>query len=225
MFCSPRYDEESRTVVRMLRYTAACVCAWSLAILIADGQEVRPRFLLASSQIVSAMEERQLPTRGVQVRLAAPITAAIANPQLEVLAISLLSPHEMRLRLTCRDRSLCLSFFAIATYPEAVNPSVLKIKPDGEPSEIAKYAPASKAVADVPAASLPVKQAGSGLPPILHSGSPASLDFDEERVHVRIEVICLESGAVGDKIRVTTRDHKQIYVAEIVTPVLLKGTF
>ena len=84
--------------------------------------------------------------------------------------------------------------------------------------------PAARPVAAAPALATANKGVASSEAPVLRSGSPATLDFDEERVHVRVQVICLESGATGDKIRVTTRDHKQIYVAEIVAPRALKGT-
>lgn len=218
-------QEESRNVDRVLWLAAGCVCVWILAISVAVGQQVRPRFLLTPSQIVSAMENRQLPTRGVKVSLAAPITSVVANPQLEVQAVALLSSREMRLRMTCRDRSECLSFFAIATFPEEVNATALKLKPDSAPAGVVQRASFAKPVAEAFVSSATVKSVSQGQQPILHSGSPATLDFDGERVHVRVEVICLESGAAGDKIRVTTRDHRQVYVAEIVTSILLKGTF
>lgn len=215
-----RSRNQSRTLDRLPWLAAAGICAWNLLLPIAVAQNVHPRFLLNTAQIISAMEGRQLPTQGVQVRLAAPITSVSASPQLEIQSVALLNPHEMRLRMNCRDRSECLAFFAFATYPEAINPARISVKLDQKPAGADASLPAAK-----PVAAAPAKSNAPAGDPIIRSGAPATLDFDGDRLHVRIEVICLEAGIAGDKIRVTTRDHKQVYVAEILTPTLLKGTF
>jgi len=225
MVQSSRQCKRFLIVDRLLWLAAAGICAWSTAAASANAEEARPRVLLGPSQIVSEMQNRQLPTRGVQVRLAAPVTAASPNPRLEIEAVTLLSAHEMRLRMACSDRSQCLPFFAIATYPETMDPVTVAINPGRQPAGGEQPAPSAKPVAGSSAASASASTADPAEKPILRSGSPATLDFDGDRVHVRIEVICLQSGAAGDKIRVTTRDHKQVYVAEIVAPTLLKGTF
>ena len=58
----------------------------------------------------------------------------------------------------------------------------------------------------------------------IKQGAPAILLLDGEHVHVTLSVICLESGTPGQKIRVTTGDRKQIYLAEVVDANRLKGT-
>lgn len=211
--------KRSWTFERVLGLAAGALCAWNSASLAAKADEARHRAPVMPAEIVKTMEERQMPTRGVQVRLAAAITAAVQKPRLEIETVMPVSPRELRMRMACSDRSQCLPFFAIATYPEDVNPATLAIKPEhlvsvGDHPEPAAHAPSVSSGA-----------AGQGVAPMLRSGSPATLGFDAERVHVRIAVICLESGGAGDKIRVTTRDRKQVYVAEIVAPTLLKGTF
>jgi hypothetical protein len=218
-------NEESRAIDRMLWFAAACLCACNLTLSIANAQHPPHRFPLTASQIVSAMEDRQLPTRGVQVSLAAAMTASIEDPPLEVQAVTLLSSHQVRLRISCRDRTQCLSFFAIATYPEDLKPATLKPTTDSPTSVVGRPVPSASTVAEAPVNSALVKSGKSVKQPIFRSGAPATLDFDEERIHIRIEVLCLESGAVGDKIRVTSRDRKQVYVAQVVTPTLLKGSF
>jgi hypothetical protein len=217
-------DERSRTADRLLRLAAAGVCMWMPAG-IANAQAARSRYPLVPEEVVTAMRASQLQTRGAEVRLAAPVTAAVQDPALEIEAITPLSPRELRLRVACRNRSECLPFFAVATYTEDINPATLPLKSQRQHAESDRPAPAAGAVSEGHPASASAGTAGPGETPILHSGSPATLDFDSERVHVRIEVICLQSGGTGDRIRVATRDHKQTYVAEIVAPTLLKGTF
>lgn len=204
-----RQNQIYRTADRPLWLAAVGLGVFLLAASVGHAQSARARYPMTPSEIVSAMQGRQLPTSGVEVRLAAPITAASANPALEIQSIALLGPREMRLRIACRDRSACLPFFAIARFPAQVNSTLLPVKVERQPGSTALTS---------------ATQSETAAPPILHSGSPASLYFDGDRVHVRLEVICLEAGALGDKVRVTTRDRKQVFVAEIVNPTLLKGT-
>lgn len=218
-----RHNRVSAPVNCLLRLLAASICLCGSASSLAIAQGVHGRFPLSTTQIVNAMQERQMMTEGVQLSLSVPITTIAANPLLEIRDIAPVNAHEFRLRIACRDRSECLPFFAIATYPEATGTSASHAKADQQPVP-ARSLPAARAVAEVPVASTAIKATNSSETPLLRSGSPATLDFDGERVHVRVEVICLESGATGDKIRVATRDHKQIYVAEIVAPRALKGT-
>lgn len=225
MVCSLPQLGKSRTVDRVLWFTAAGLCVCSLATAIADGRHARLRYLLTPVQILNEMQNRQLSTDGVQVRLAVPITTAIANPPLDIQSVALLNSHEMRLRMNCRDRSECLPFFVTATYLEELSPA--SIQTASVSQSLDKILPVSTTRANIepPPASTQAKHAGHADSSMLRSGSSATLDFDEDRVHIRIEVICLESGAAGDKIRVTSRDRKQVYVAKIVTPTLVKGTF
>jgi hypothetical protein len=197
----------------MLRLAAACafLCAGA-----ASPQQGNARFALRPAQVELAMERIQLPTRRVQVKLAAAVTSSSADTRLEIKSVTLISPREMRLRIVCSDVSECLPFFALATYPESIDTAKL-------PLQLAdKAAGVEQAVHD---AKKVETSASAASTPVMRSGSPATLDLDSNKVHVSIAVVCLESGAAGDKVRVATRDHKLVYVAEVVNSKLLKGTF
>lgn len=203
--------EATRVLARLLHMAAAGPSM--LALPLALAQAIPPRPVLTAAQVIAAMQDRQLPTDGVEVRLAADITSAVTRPALEIQSMVPLNAHEVRLRITCRDRSECLPFFAVATYSQAIDPTALE-----HDSKL-------RAAAATSVASTTTTPIAPVLTPVtMRIGSPATLDFDEARVHVRVDVICLENGASGDRIRVTTRDHKQIYVAEILSPGNLKGT-
>ncbi len=209
----------SRTVVPLLVTAAACLGATASV----RAQE-RARFPITSAQIASAMLGRQLPTKDARIVIAAPITALSENPQLEVQSMQLVSPHELRLRISCRNHAECLSFFALATYPEPVEPATLKAA-EQSPKIIEKSQPKGQSDAAKPAS--PGRDTSSNEPhrePALRAGAPVMLQIDGDRIHILVEVICLEGGAEGDRIRVATRDHKETYVARIVNPTLVKGT-
>jgi len=57
----------------------------------------------------------------------------------------------------------------------------------------------------------------------VRSGSPATLMLDSDRVHIRLSVICLENGAPGQRIRVTGKDHRLVFTAQVIDGSLLKG--
>jgi hypothetical protein len=186
--------------------------------------EGRPaRFLVTSAQIMTAMQNRQLPTEGVEVKIAAPITASIEEPLLDIQTIALLNAHTAQIKMACRNRTECLPFYVSATWSEApVTPLLPRTKQQAAAlvrAETAQVQPAIKESSPKPDAFK------TGQPQTIHAGTAATLLMDQDRVHLRVRVICLEGGAAGDKVRVTTPDHKQAYLAEIVSPTLLKGSF
>ena len=58
---------------------------------------------------------------------------------------------------------------------------------------------------------------------VVHAGSAANLVLEGPHMHMQLPVICLESGRAGETIRVTSKDHRQTFSAEIVGRNELKG--
>jgi flagella basal body P-ring formation protein FlgA len=59
----------------------------------------------------------------------------------------------------------------------------------------------------------------------MRAGAHATLLLDDDRSHIQIAVISLENGIAGHSIRVSTPDHKQVYVAEVVNASLLRKSY
>ncbi len=176
---------------------------------------------MAPKQVLSAMQARQWSIDGVQVAMPS-ITSSVANPQLEVQSVSVLAPHQARLRVACRLRAECLPFLASVVWPERAggppSPSML----DGSVSGSVLPSVSSNAANPVPGSGAALggsPAAGESVRP----GSPATLTLEGGRIHISLQVVCLQSGSTGDLIRVASRDRKQTYRAEILTPTLLKG--
>ena len=169
-----------------------------------------PRFSVTSEQVVAAMQGHSWRTEGVRVTLPAAITAAVADPKLGVAMASMLTAHEARLRIVCRVPAACLPFYATATWPESVE----SVAPpsDGSAGIGERKTPASAADAN---------ESSAGR---LRAGTSVTLLLEGERVHIQMQVVSLQGGTTGDKVRVATRDRKQTYVAEIVNPTLLRGS-
>jgi hypothetical protein len=173
------------------------------------SQAPAKRFPITSGAIIAAMEQRQLPVNGVQVRLAAPITASVAEPALDIHSLMPGDKHSAQLLVGCRNSAECLPFYVSVSWPVEVDVATLHNSLVHE-TENGRDA----AVRAVPA------EASA-----LRAGSPATLLLDGDRVHVTLRVVCLESAEPGEKVRVTTPDRRQQYVASVIAPGVLKGTF
>jgi hypothetical protein len=182
-----------------------------------SAQAVSNRFAIEASQVTRAMEIASLPVDGIDVKMAAPVTSSIANAQVKVESVSAVGAHAVRMRLSCNDRAQCLPFFAVATFSDAIDVTTLHGVKTSQ--IVGKQSSTTANQGDTK-----VKSAANDTGSV-RSGAPATLELDENRIHIRLEVICLQGGAPGSRVRASSLDHKQIYVAQVVSPTLLKGEF
>ena len=200
-------------MMRMSSFHDVKWCKLALPVLLATtgafAQVAAKRYPITTEMVVSAMQYRQLPVEGVQIRLSAPITASSASPMLDIQSMTMTDAHHAQMRIACRAHGECLPFYVAAKWPDA---SATVTVPEGL---------ARKQVQ----ASAPVKLNETPAEGKLRPGSPATLMIEDKKVHIRLQVVCLEGGVTGDKVRVSTPDHKLSYNAEIIAPNLLKGSF
>ncbi len=189
--------------------------AWLLSVMLAANLPAAhtqsPRFSVTSEQVVAAMRGHAWSIEGVRITLPAAITTAVADPKLGIETASMLNTHEARLRVVCRVPAACLPFFATAVWPE----NVASIS-----SPLDRSAEGGSRKAPLPSPD----GGGESSAARLRAGSSATLLLEGDRVHIQVQVVCLQAGAAGERIRVATRDRKQTYVAEIVSATLLKGS-
>ncbi len=165
-----------------------------------------PQFI-TTDQVVKAMQARQLPVDGVHVDLAAHISATVGEPVLEIQSAVLLNPHSARLRVGCQVHSECMAFYASAQWPATSQPITMAML-------------AASAGKPGPGGGGTAVKAVSALRP----GSHAVLLIDQDKIHIRLPVICVQGGAAGDKVRVTTANRQQLFEAVILNSDELKGT-
>jgi hypothetical protein len=72
---------------------------------------------------------------------------------------------------------------------------------------------------------LTTSYAGNQAVITMRAGTRATLVMDDQRSHIQVAVISLQNGAVGNRIRVASPDHKQFYFGEVLSPTLLRGSF
>jgi hypothetical protein len=107
--------------------------------------------------------------------------------------------------MACHLSGRCLPFYAVVRWPQKAADSA-----------------ANSSGVFRPFGDLVLKQNGAFT---IRSGAHATLVMDEERAHIEVAVISLENGMAGQKIRVASPNHKQVYVAEVVSANLLKRSF
>lgn len=174
---------------------------------------VRPRFVLTPRQVAQAISGKGVVIAEEQVSLLANMVATVPNPVLDVLsAVTLGGNRAARnagsrsiVKLACHQPGVCLPFYAIVTEPAALSAASIDKHGGAAPIESALLKPES-AIA-------------------MRAGTHAILVMNGERSHIQVSVVSLENGAVGHKVHVASPDHKQVYVAEIVSAHLLKRSF
>jgi hypothetical protein len=191
---------------------AMVMIAMTLPILSQQRRQVR--YDLAAEQIVAAVRH-ELIKNGVEVTedeisLPARIVATDPAPMFEINSVEKYYGYELegrpvtrsKIKLSCRVTSACLPFYAIVSWKDAARESNVKLF---IPSNLESSAPKSKIT--------------------MAAGTPATLVMGDENMHIQLKVVSLESGPRGALIRVASPDHKTIYVAEIVSPNLVRGRF
>ena len=163
---------------------------------LARASETPP--LLSTQQVARVVSLNAIQVSPSQIHFLSAVTSRHVDPALDLVSIGPWSQHTMKARLVCHDRSECLPFYV------AVQVDTPNVR-EGWP----------KVLALQPQAKRP--------PPVVRVGAEATLLLSGDKLQITIPVICLENGEIGRNIRVTTRDRKQIYKAEVVSASLLKG--
>jgi hypothetical protein len=186
-----------RSIAVAFAGAAACMIAAA-----APGREA-----ITTSQIADAVRQAGMPVTAEQVTLLSHVTAIDAEPLLKVESMEPIGNREMRVRLNCTKRAECLPFYAVIrssdTSAQQVQASLREpVMPASSQTEPANEHSGSVAI---------------------RSGSPATLLIDGGRVHIRVAVVSLENGSIGQTIRVVSKDHTTTYTAEVESATTLRG--
>lgn len=152
---------------------------------------------IATEQIAAALTSAGMNATPEQVVLLTNVVATTTAPALKVDSAELWSDHRMKVRLSCVKQEECLPFF------------------------VAVRGSQSQAVLPVLAGSTQAKPSSNS--PAMRAGAHATLLLEGGHVHIQLPVVCLENGAIGQTIRVTSLDHKLTYMAQVDANRTLRG--
>lgn len=138
------------------------------------------------------------------------LSHAVANtpaPQLQVRSVERWPGNRVMVRLECASEEECLPFFVSIRLDQRA-----PVQPPASATTVAAEA------ATQPAAAAPEKARAA-----VRSGETAVLLMDGAHIHIRMAVVCLESGAVGQTVHATDANHQQTYAAQVVGAGILRG--
>ena len=175
--------------------------------------QVQSRFLLTVHLVAQTLTDNGIQVADDQVSLLAKVVASEPTPLLEVLSVKPLgdrssgkhSESGSLVKVGCRVAGTCLPFYSLVSKPVATFDSVAAARGIASDGGSATRKPRAKIM--------------------MRQGTHATLVMNDSRMQVQVAVISLENGIAGHKIRVESPDHKQIYVAEVVSANLLKRSF
>lgn len=111
-----------------------------------------------------------------------------------------------RVRLQCQSSAVCLPFYVLVHLSDASKAALRAAKS----SQFLTNAVATTAKADGTHA--------------LHHGTRVHLLIDSGLLHLRIPVVCLQDGDLGNPIRVQSVDRRVTYLATVVDPFTVRGS-
>ena len=157
---------------------------------------------VTADEVAAVISGNGIKTAPDQIEFLSDVVATTKAPALKVEGMEVWGDRRIKVRMSCVKPEECLPFFvAIRGSQTQAAPPVIA---DAASSEIVRAKSDSNSF-------------------VLRSGSRATLLLEGGHVHIEMLVICLENGAIGQTIRVSSLDHKQIYTAQVNGSTVLKG--
>jgi hypothetical protein len=166
------------------------------------------RYAISTDQVVTAVGKMGVRIDASQVTLLADVVATSPNSALQVRSVERLTSDRFITRLECAKSEDCLPFMA----------SVLVDR-----NGATQLAAASSRLSILKGSSPESSSQPGTRQTLVRGGSRAVLQLDGAHIHIRIPVICLQSGSEGQTVRATGPGHRQIYAAKVVGDGLLQG--
>jgi len=163
------------------------------------------RTSITAAQVAAAISAAAMVVSPEQVTLLTEVVSKSNSPTLTIQSIESWGSHRIKVRLGCADQEECLPFY-VAVHFDNESGVQTAVAHSDEPST----------------ANSRTSQSSQTF--VVRAGSRAILLIDGGHVHVRLNVVCLENGAAGQRIRVECKDPKQTYIAKVVNGGVLRGS-
>jgi hypothetical protein len=152
---------------------------------------------ITPQQIAAALDSAGMSTTPEQVVLLSDVVSTTSSPALKFESAELWSDRRIKVRLSCVKSDECLPFF-VAVQGSQAQPTT----PDASSVATTQAKPNS---------------------PLMQAGGHATLLLEGDHIHIKLPVVCLENGAIGQTIRVASLDRKLTYLAQVDADRTLRG--
>jgi len=175
------------------------VLAFAAVIPAAVSQPVVARIPSPAQRVVDALRLAGLVVAPDQIELLSGIRSTEEGASLRVVSTSDSNAGTIKVKLRCQDNHECLPFYVLVHSFDKPN---------------------------VASARLQAVPAVAASPPqnVIRGGDHATLVLASPDSRMSLPVICLQSGVLGQTIRVASPDHRQVFDAVVVAPGMLKGS-
>lgn len=156
------------------------------------------RYPISESDITKALSVLGVNVDASQVHLPAYVSAAIASPKLGIVTAQPLGAAQVRIELRCPTTEECLPFFASLDAKDANLVSAdIQLKTASATAGVQQTA---------------VRITGESVSrPQLRVGAHAVLTIRDGHLDIHLPVLAIDSGVVGQQVRVCTLDRKKIF--------------
>ena len=168
------------------------------------------RYPIGERDIANALSAVGVSVDKSQVHLPAHVSATTESPKLVVVAADPLGSNQVRLELRCNAASECLPFLAIVDVKD--------------PNFVVASARSKNVSADAAIHSTRLQTAA--IPkdgPQLRVGSQAVLEIRDGQMDIHLQVLAIDTGAVGRQVRVCTLDRKKVFHAVVTSERTVTG--
>ncbi len=157
-------------------------------------------YAIRPERIAGAMATMGMQVSAAQLTMLTDAVASTADPQLKVQSMQRWPGDRVMVRMECANREECLPFFVSVRLGS------------GQSDQVAM-------------ANVAMTVQGNNQRPVMvvRAGAPATLYLDGDHIHIRVAVVCLQSGAVGQTIRAAGPDRQQTYTAQVAGEGVLRG--
>jgi flagella basal body P-ring formation protein FlgA len=150
-------------------------------------------------QVVDALALAGVKVAPDQIEFLSGIRSTKESASIQVVSTSNSSAGTVKVKLRCQDNRECLPFYVLVHSLDNLNVGSTRLKA------------VSVVEADVPQN-------------VIRGGEHATLVLESPDSRMSLPVICLQSGVVGQTIRVASPDHRQLFDAVVIAPGMLKGS-
>ena len=168
------------------------------------------RYPISEGDIVRALSATGVSVDIAHVHLPAHVSATTALPKLDVVAADPLGNNQVRLELRCNAASECLPFLAIADVKDPILVAA-SARPKHFSADATNHPMRLQAVA--------ISKDG----PQLKVGSQAVLEIRDGQMDIHLQVLAIDTGAVGRQVRVCTLDRKKVFHAIVTSERTVTG--
>ena len=158
------------------------------------------RYPISGDRVAEAMTAVGMPVSAAQLSMISDAVASTPAPQLRVQSMQRWPGDRVVVRMECASQEQCLPFFVSVRMSNTAADQIGMVN-----------------------AAISSQRPTSPPPMAVLSGSPATLYVEGDHIHIRVNVICLQSGSIGQTIHAQSPDRQKTYVAEVAGKGVLKG--